>query len=161
MINYNNKRKIAAFIDDESHMLLEINGILTIGRDSKFSEWLRGKIHQEFGNKDILKINYKELEAEAKKLEIQKYQNEARWLEIQKRMAETKAIIDRHERNMTKLKENNITDDEYAYLMKIKLELSKTGNTFEMVKLRRDDYNENFNKELDISKFSKLLELIE
>ena len=69
------KRKLVGYVDDDTISLLEINNILGIGRGSKFSEWLRNKILEDFGNRNPLNIEQRmsDVQKEINELKIQQF----------------------------------------------------------------------------------------
>lgn len=72
-----NRRKFQAFVGDRHIKLLEDNGILGVGRNSKCSEWLRDLIEERFGKIDTLSVKIEAFNEISSKIEAFKQEIEA------------------------------------------------------------------------------------
>jgi len=54
-------KKISAYIDEECEILLEQNGVLSSGRKSKFSDWLRERVRECYKDRNSLEGKQRQL----------------------------------------------------------------------------------------------------
>ena len=146
-------RKLVGYVGDDEIRLLEINGILSLGKGSQFSEWLRNQININFGETENLRQELEDLEImereEIKNIKISKRKKE----NLIKRIAEIKALLRIREEKELLIKQYGLNKEESNYLKIVGKDNLKAQSLIYKLK----SFNESFGKEMKIDEFYKLI----
>jgi len=155
-----NKRKLVGYVSDEEIRLLEINKILSQGRDSQFSNWLRRKITEEFGNYEYLKQEGKDLEIKFKEIEAKEMQLLVQKQIVEKNRIRIKTLLQDHKEKSKIWVKYNLTQEKINYLREVKLGLSMHKSRSLALRYKKEAYEDTFNQKLNFHEFEILLGVI-
>jgi hypothetical protein len=154
------RRKLVAYVSDEEIKLLEINNILSGGRLSRFSEWVRTKIQNEYGNKKLLDKELNILKSKSNELLSEKLKIESLIINNQQKISDIKVMLEKEKKDLIKIKSLNLNEDELKFLCNAKNSIKNNPNPYVIKVYYKNQFNKNFDKDIKLTKFEEILESI-